>query len=88
MAEICQNASKEPNLSFRQAESKEHISVASEVSMRNTLHAPTSVASTHVEVQRVRPRRNRKSAAVRSMVRENIVTPSNFIYPLFIHDED
>ena len=22
------------------------------------------------------------------MVRENIVTPSNFIYPLFIHDED
>jgi len=38
--------------------------------------------------QRVRPRRNRKSAAVRSMVRENIVTPSNFIYPLFIHDED
>ena len=22
------------------------------------------------------------------MVRENIVTPANFIYPLFIHDED
>lgn len=38
--------------------------------------------------QRPRPRRNRKSAAVRAMVRENIVTPSNFIYPLFIHDED
>lgn len=38
--------------------------------------------------QRSRPRRNRKSAAVRAMVRENIVTPSNFIYPLFIHDED
>ena len=38
--------------------------------------------------QRARPRRNRKSAAVRAMVRENIVTPSNFIYPLFIHDED
>jgi len=38
--------------------------------------------------QRARPRRNRKSATMRGMVRENIVTPSNFIYPLFIHDED
>jgi len=38
--------------------------------------------------QRARPRRNRKSPAIRNMVRENIVTPSNFIYPLFIHDED
>jgi len=38
--------------------------------------------------QRARPRRNRKSAAMRGMVRECIVTPSNFIYPLFIHDED
>lgn len=37
--------------------------------------------------QRARPRRNRKSAAIRGMVRENIVTPANFIYPLFIHDE-
>jgi hypothetical protein len=34
-----------------------------------------------------RPRRNRKSEVMRSMVRENIVLPSNFIYPLFIHDE-
>jgi len=38
--------------------------------------------------QRARPRRNRKSAAMRAMVRENIVLPSNFIYPLFIHEED
>ena len=38
--------------------------------------------------QRARPRRNRKSAAMRGMVRECIVTPANFIYPLFIHDED
>ena len=37
--------------------------------------------------QKARPRRNRKTEAVRKMVRENIVTPSNFIYPLFIHDE-
>lgn len=38
--------------------------------------------------QRARPRRNRKSEGIRSMVRENIVTPANFIYPLFIHSED
>lgn len=38
--------------------------------------------------QRPRPRRNRKSAAMRNMVKENIVTPANFIYPLFIHEED
>mmetsp|Transcript_13508 Transcript_13508/g.28539 ORF Transcript_13508/g.28539 Transcript_13508/m.28539 type:complete len:404 (+) Transcript_13508:93-1304(+) len=38
--------------------------------------------------QRARPRRNRKSPGIRAMVRENIVTPANFIYPLFIHDED
>jgi len=38
--------------------------------------------------QRARPRRNRKSEAMRGMVRECIVRPSNFIYPLFIHDED
>ena len=43
---------------------------------------------TYFSSKRARPRRNRKSAAVRSMVRECMVTPSNFIYPLFIHDED
>ena len=37
--------------------------------------------------QRPRPRRNRKSEAMRSMVRENVVRPANFIYPLFIHEE-
>lgn len=38
--------------------------------------------------QRQRPRRNRKSAGLRSMVSENSVSPSNFIYPLFIHTKD
>ncbi|PXF42397.1 Delta-aminolevulinic acid dehydratase, chloroplastic [Gracilariopsis chorda] len=38
--------------------------------------------------QRARPRRNRKNEGLRSMVRENIVLPANFIYPLFIHTED
>ena len=37
--------------------------------------------------QKMRPRRNRKTEAVRRMVRENSLLPSNFIYPLFIHDE-
>lgn len=37
--------------------------------------------------QRPRPRRNRKSETMRRMVRENIITPADFIYPLFIHDD-
>lgn len=37
--------------------------------------------------QRARPRRNRKSAAMRAMVRENFVLPCHFIYPLFIHED-
>ena len=52
--------------------------------------APALIRNNNDEVwvpQRARPRRNRKSATMRGMVRENIVTPSNFIYPLFIHDE-
>src|SRR5687768_17227455 len=40
----------------------------------------------------IRPRRNRKSAAVRGMVRETRLSPENFIYPLFLSgtaaDED
>ena len=39
-----------------------------------------------------RPRRNRKSAAIRAMARETVLTPSDFVYPLFFHagehDED
>ncbi len=33
-----------------------------------------------------RPRRLRRTASLRSIVRENILTPSDFIYPLFIHE--
>ena len=32
-----------------------------------------------------RPRRLRRTPALRSMVRENIVSASDFIYPLFVH---
>ena len=35
-----------------------------------------------------RPRHLRRSAALRSMVRENILLPTDFIYPLFIHEGD
>lgn len=38
--------------------------------------------------QKARPRRNRKSPIIRAMLRESIIRPSNFIYPLFIHDND
>ncbi len=33
----------------------------------------------------IRPRRNRKNPAVRSLVRETSVSPSDFVYPLFLH---
>jgi porphobilinogen synthase len=35
-----------------------------------------------------RPRRNRRSATVRAAIRENSISPDNFILPLFIHEED
>ena len=34
----------------------------------------------------IRPRRNRKSPAVRGLVREVQLNPSDLIYPLFIHE--
>src|ERR1700710_642383 len=36
----------------------------------------------------IRPRRNRKSAAIRSLICETELTPDRFIYPLFIHAGD
>ena len=36
----------------------------------------------------IRPRRLRRTEAIREMVRENHLTPSDFIYPLFIHEKD
>lgn len=35
----------------------------------------------------IRPRRNRKSEAVRGLVRETVLHPADLIYPLFLHDE-
>ena len=34
----------------------------------------------------IRPRRNRRTAAIRSMVRETEVTVNDLIYPLFVVD--
>ncbi|CCO13997.1 delta-aminolevulinic acid dehydratase [Bathycoccus prasinos] len=34
-----------------------------------------------------RPRRNRRSQTVRKAFQETILTPDNFIYPIFVHDE-
>ena len=36
----------------------------------------------------LRPRRLRRTEAIRQMVRENKVSPEDFIYPLFIHEKD
>jgi porphobilinogen synthase len=35
----------------------------------------------------IRPRRNRRSQAIRSMVRETSLTPADFILPLFLHED-
>ncbi len=35
-----------------------------------------------------RPRRNRKSVAIRGLVRETLLSPTDFIYPLFIQEGD
>jgi len=34
-----------------------------------------------------RPRRLRRTNSLRDMVRENIVSASDFIYPLFVHED-
>ena len=36
----------------------------------------------------IRPRRLRRTEAIREMVRENHLMPADFIYPLFIHEKD
>lgn len=35
----------------------------------------------------IRPRRNRKSEAVRGLVRETSLSPADFVYPLFLHED-
>ncbi|RYD37500.1 MAG: porphobilinogen synthase, partial [Verrucomicrobiaceae bacterium] len=35
----------------------------------------------------IRPRRNRRTAAIRSMVRETVLSPADFILPVFFHED-
>ena len=35
----------------------------------------------------IRPRRNRRTPAIRSMVRETTLTPADFILPMFLHED-
>ena len=35
----------------------------------------------------IRPRRNRRTPAIRSLVRENVLTPADFILPLFLQED-
>jgi porphobilinogen synthase len=36
----------------------------------------------------LRPRRNRRTPAIRSLVRETVLSPADFILPLFLHEDD
>ena len=36
----------------------------------------------------IRPRRNRRTAAIRAMVRETTLTPADLILPMFLHEEN
>ena len=38
------------------------------------------------QVMASRPRRNRRSLALRAAFQETLVTPANFILPLFVHE--
>jgi porphobilinogen synthase len=35
----------------------------------------------------IRPRRNRRTPAIRALVREHVLTPADFILPLFLHED-
>lgn len=41
-----------------------------------------------LSIMLIRPRRNRKSAAIRDLVRETSLSAGDFIYPLFVQDSD
>lgn len=50
--------------------------------LSSTAMVETPLGITH------RPRRNRKSKAIRAALRETVLGPEHFIYPLFVHDRD
>ena len=49
--------------------------------------SPTHQPTPHYP-QRSRPRRNRKSPAIRNMIKESSLSPANLIYPLFVTNSE
>ena len=54
----------------------------------NTLLLKFSLSFNVIMSKIIRPRRLRRTEAIREMVRENHLMASDFIYPLFIHEKD
>jgi porphobilinogen synthase len=46
------------------------------------------VFQTSSEIVMIRPRRNRRTPAIRSMVRETTLSPADFILPMFLHEDE
>ena len=53
------------------------------IEMRDAPRRPTALASTSLDLM-IRPRRNRKAEWARRMVRENVLTSDDLIWPLFV----
>src|SRR5437660_2497207 len=57
------------------------------IEMRDAPRRPTALASTPLDLA-IRPRRNRKAEWARRLVRENVLTTDDLIWPLFLVDGD
>src|SRR6195256_2269531 len=55
------------------------------IEMRDAPRRPTALASTPLDLA-IRPRRNRKAEWARRLVRENVLTADDLIWPLFVAD--
>jgi porphobilinogen synthase len=55
------------------------------IEMRDAPRRPTALASTPLDLA-VRPRRNRKAEWARRLVRENVLTTDDLIWPMFVVD--
>eukprot|EP00928_Gymnodinium_smaydae_P086260 TRINITY_DN7020_c0_g1_i2.p1 TRINITY_DN7020_c0_g1~~TRINITY_DN7020_c0_g1_i2.p1 ORF type:complete len:504 (-),score=106.13 TRINITY_DN7020_c0_g1_i2:147-1658(-) len=72
-------ASRRPRVSCR----RDRCNVA--VAAANAAVPPGTPKVQHLGLRR-RPRRNRRTAALRRMVTETSLTPANFIMPVFVHE--
>src|SRR5437763_496206 len=55
------------------------------IEMRDAPRRPTALASTPLDLA-IRPRRNRKAEWARRLVRENVLTTDDLIWPMFVVD--